>query len=185
MKKRMRLSLIAAVGILFAQNAFAEGGTVGFVDVTRLLKESMGVQGMIMQHDKIAKKYEADIEKEQRALIRKEREIQESEPTASRAEMGKKIDEFEKEKKEFQEKVQLIATQIKENTDSALREFQEKAVNPVVREIAKERGFDAVANLNTAVYVSPAVDLTDEVIERVNKKMPKLDFPKVKTTSKK
>ena len=68
---------------------------------------------------------------------------------------------------------------MQKNYVEAALSFKEKAINPVVLELAKEKDFDAVMNAADAFYIDEKLNVTAEAIKRINKKMPKLDLKKV------
>ena len=57
-----------------------------------------------------------------------------------------------------------------QQTQTELRSSFEKQVTPVVEEIAKEKGLHAVfaADLGVTLYVNPALDISGEVIKRLD-----------------
>lgn len=184
MKKMMRLTVFTAVGLLFSQSAFA-AEKIGFVDLGKLMQESTAYQGFMMQREKEFKNVSATLEKERKALAEKEKEIAEEGNGLSKAELGEKLDALENEKKEFLTKLTQTEAKLRENTEQGLKKIQDKAITPVMNALAKEHEFDAILNVNTALYVSDDVNVTDEAVKQVNKKLPKLDFPKVKTSAEK
>ena len=97
----------------------------------------------------------------------------------SKAELGIKLDSIDKAERELQEKAQKAGQELQEEFANALISFKEKAVNPVVKELAKEKGFDAIVDARIAFYFDDDLDMTKQAIERVNKKMPKIDIKKV------
>lgn len=183
MKKMMRLTVFTAVGLLFAQSAFASNEKIGFVDLGKLMQESTAYQGFMMQREKEFKNVSASLEKERKALADKEKEIAENGNELSKAELGEKLDRLENEKKEFLAKLSQTEAKLRENTEQGLKKIQDKAITPVMEALAKEYEFDAILNVNTALYVGSDVNVTDEAVKQVNKKLPKLDFPKVKTSA--
>ncbi|CCZ22689.1 outer membrane chaperone Skp (OmpH) [Acetobacter sp. CAG:977] len=180
MKKMMRLSVLCAAGILFSQTAFAADEKIGFVDLGKLMQESTAYQGFMMQREKEFKSVSASLDKEQKALAEKERKIAEDGNDSSKAELGKKLDKLDKEKKEFGAKIANAELKLREYTEQGLKKIQDEAITPVMASLAKEHDFDAILNVNTALYVSDKVNVTEEAVKQINEKLPKLDFPKIK-----
>ena len=82
-------------------------------------------------------------------------------------------------RKEEWEKAQKAGSKLQEEFANALISFKENAITPVVNELAKEKGFSAIVDARTAFYMDDKLDVTKQAIERVNKKMPKIDIKKV------
>ena len=103
----------------------------------------------------------------------------------SQAEVGKRIDALRVELETYKQQREEFAKQMQDALLKSLKEIQDKAVTPVLKEIAKEKGYTAILNLNQALYVDPKNDVTDEVITKVNAKLPKVEMPKINISAKK
>lgn len=181
MKKQIRLSILAAAGILLAQTAFAADGTrIGFINDPQLAQESTALQGLQMQRDKLLASLKVEVEKEALEIISQKRELQEQNQSLSKAELGEKLDEIDKAERNLQERAQKAAAELQKNYIEAALSFKDKAINPVVKELAKEKDFNAIINAGNAFYIDEDLDVTQEAIKRMNKKMPKIEMKKVK-----
>lgn len=181
MKKQIRLSILAAAGILLAQTASAADATrIGFINDPRLAQESTALQGLQMQRDKLLASLKVDVEKEAMEIISQKRELQEQEQNLSKAELGEKLDAIDKAERNLQERAQKAAAELQKNYIEAALSFKDKAINPVVKELAKEKDFNAIINAGNAFYIDEDLDVTEEAIKRMNKKMPKIEMKKVK-----
>lgn len=179
MKKQIRLSMLVLAGIFFADAALAADGKIGFINDPQLAQESTALQGLQMQRDNLVTSLKTQVEKEATAIVEKRKELAEQEKTLSKAELGEKLDEIEKAEVDLQQRAQKAGAELQENFTKALIEFKEKTINPVVRELAKEKGFSAIINAASAFYMDTELDVTEEAIARMNKKTPKMEFKKV------
>lgn len=181
MKKQIRLSILAAAGILLAQTAYAADATrIGFINDPQLAQESTALQGLQMQRDKLLASLKVDVEKEAMEIISQKRELQEQEQNLSKAELGERLDVIDKAERNLQERAQKAAAELQKNYIDAALSFKDKAINPVVKELAKEKDFNAIINAGNAFYIDEDLDVTQEAIKRMNKKMPKIEMKKVK-----
>lgn len=178
MKNTMRLSVLAVAGVLFAHGALAADEKIGFVDLGRLMQESTAYQGFVMQQEKEAKSLSSRLEQERADLIRQEKEITSSQNGLSKAELGEKLDALDAAKKEWMAKAAEAEAGLRESREKGLKKIQEDAINPVMKSLAEKHGFSAILNLNMAFYVDDSVNVTDEAVKQVNKKLPKLDLSK-------
>ncbi len=176
MKKRIGLS-VALACMLFAQTAVA--GKIGFINDPELAQKSTALQGLQMQREKILAVMKIDLEKELNDILEQKKELEEKSAQLSKEEVGKRLDAIEKSEKDLQVRAQTAANQLQKNFVEAALSFKEKAIQPVVKELAKEKKFDAILNSANAFYVDDTFDVTEEAIKRVNKKMPKLELKKV------
>ena len=188
MNKKMRFSMMVVAGILMAGNVYAADAKIGFINVNQLASKSTAAAGLQMQYEKTMKSFIEWVQQVQAVLAEKEKAIADSEKKLSRAELGKKVDEYASEKEAYQRQVSKLELQIKENYNTAMQKFLDEGLTPVTEKLAKERKFDAVLNQSVALYISKEANLTEDAIEMVNEKMPKIDMPKIdaaKSTSSK
>ncbi len=176
MKKEL---LLVMMGVLLTSSVHAAETKIGFINDAALAQQSTALQGLQLQRDKMIASLKAQVEKEAQAIIDRKKELAEQEKDLSKAELGIKLDSIDKAERELQEKAQKAGQELQEEFANALISFKEKAINPVVKELAKEKGFSAIVDARTAFYMDDKLDVTKQAIERVNKKMPKIDIKKV------
>lgn len=176
MKKGLCLS-VALACVFFADTAFA--GKIGFINDPELARKSTALQGLQMQREKMLGILKADLDKEAGKILEQKQKLEEEKTELSNEELGKRLDSIGREERNLQQRAQNAAAELQKNFVEAALSFKEKAINPVVLELAKEKNFDAVLNAADAFYVDEELNVTDEAIKRVNKKMPKLDLKKV------
>lgn len=176
MKKEL---LLVMTGVLLTTSVRAAETKIGFINDAALAQQSTALQGLQLQRDKMIASLKAEIEKEAQAIINRKKELAEQEKDLSKAELGIKLDSIDKAERELQEKAQKAGSKLQEEFANALISFKENAITPVVNELAKEKGFSAIVDARTAFYMDDKLDVTKQAIERVNKKMPKIDIKKV------
>lgn len=176
MNKKIGLSLALAC-IFFANEALAE--KMGFINDPKLVQKSTALQGLQVQRDKMLALLKIDFEKEAQDIMNQKQELREEQASLSQEEVGKRLDVINKAENDLKERVNNAGAELQKNYLDAVTAFKEKALNPVVKELAEENKFDAVLNTANAFYVKDELDITDEAIERVNKKMPKIELKKV------
>ncbi|MBR4927026.1 MAG: OmpH family outer membrane protein, partial [Alphaproteobacteria bacterium] len=88
----------------------------------------------------------------------------------------KAVDELQKKAIELQEKYQKEAAKIMMATNSATEQIDNLALEQT-QAVAKEQGYDVVLAMPVTLYVSETVDMTDAVIQALNKKAVKINYP--------
>lgn len=177
MKKTMITALTLAIGLLASAQAKAQN--IGFVDMTLLERKMTAYQGIIAQRDKTVKAYTKKFQEIEQKLKEEEMSIGADKDKLSQAEVGKRIDAFKAKVETFRAQQEEFAKQMQNALLTALKEIQDEAVTPVLKEVALKKKYDAILNLNQALYVDPKNDVTDYVISKVNAKLPKVDMPKI------
>ena len=173
---RIQLSVLAAAAALFAGAASAE-----------MKIASVRVDEVILQSDtfKAAReKFNAEFEKRKKEL---ESSIKNFQDDAKKYERDKDImspDERAKKEKDLTARqVDLQYAQQKFNDDASSRdrEFQKELVaklKDAIDAVAKEKGLDVI--VRDPLYATPASDITDEVLKRMQAAAGTGDKPKSK-----
>ena len=158
MKKGIGLS-IALACIFFAGAAKAE--KIGFINDPELAQKSTALQGLQMQRDKILAVLKVDLEKELKEIFDKKQKLEEESAKLSKAEVGKRLDAIDKAEKDLQARAQAAAAELQKNFVEAAVSFKEKAINPVIKDLAEENDFDAILNSANAFYVDEKLNVTE------------------------
>lgn len=167
------------VGMLMVYSANA--GQVGFINDQRLAHEAVALQGLQQEFEDNKSSLNNELNKEVEVIVKEKRELQEKEASKSlsNAELGQKMDEIAKKEQNLQQRAQDAGQKLQREFTDALLKFKEEAINPIVKDMAKERGFDAVIDARSAFFIEDGLDVTDEAISRINEKMPKIGMKKV------
>lgn len=170
-----RLMAVAALGFfLVATSAQAAELSFGVIDMSRVMKESDAAKGIFKELDSKRGEYQKQVQKEEDALRTAEQEILKQKDKMSE-------DEFKKARAGFEEKLIAAQKQVqtrKKTLDDALNTSIDKLRAAAAKEtaaVAKEKGYAAVFTQDAVMLAEPGLDLTDEVVKRLNastKKIP-------------
>lgn len=153
---------------------------VAVVDYQRLLKQSAAGRHVHRQIDNYRKSFQAEVKREEEALRDVEEKLKRERDTLSAS-------EFQKRKRNFEERVIALQRRAQDSMRALDRSFQESMsklhnrVLPLVEDISGKQGYNVVIDRSKVVIVLKTRDLTDEVIAVLNKKIPKLKVPKPTT----
>ena len=165
---------LAALSLFAAPAVFAaDATTVVALDRTRLIAQSAAGKSIQAQLQSIGKSVEAELEPEAKGLEAELESIQTlgkgltMEQLKGRADIKAKVDSLNKRKNAFDQKrakrtQEVIATQNKADEDF------EKAAQPILSEIIKERGAQLVVDLREVVFVDPKIDITQDAITKLD-----------------
>lgn len=168
----MRLfALLAAIFTfsLFATEARAETA-IGVVDLQRILSESEAGKSVQTQLKNQREKLNNDITALEKTIIEQEKAL---------AKQSKELPaaEFEVKKKEFEAKFIGAREEAKKKrgaADAAMKgalQSLQLEIDRVVAAISEERKFDLVISRNNVVIVSKQLDITEDVLKRLNDKI--------------
>jgi outer membrane protein len=125
-----------------------------------LTKCDLGVQALKDIDAKFAdrKKMMAATQQELRTL---------QEEVKSAGEKSPKFKEFQTMLNKFREDDQKFRQDVSQDEAQKIKPIAEK-VNKILADYAKEKGLQGIQEKSTYVYLDPAMDVTDEIIKRVN-----------------
>ena len=178
--KRRRILLAAAVACAaFSSNAGAQEKkqniVVAVVDTQKILRSAIAVKGLVKQRDAVVKRFRAEAVREQNRLRRAYAQLDRQCAARSiqwcRRERIKLSDQVNQIRRLNQIRRQQVARSWQASVAKVLNE-----IGTVVKAMSIERGLTLVMLRRNLVHYSPEYDITDEVLKRLNKAMPKLKF---------
>ncbi len=185
MLKFRKYVAIAAVGVVTLASTPAFATEFGMVDMQELSKKSTAIASLNKQVEEANAKKTTDAQEKDKALAKEGEEIKKQRNVLAQ-------DAFAKKAQEFDDKVKKIRGEFEERTRvlqaayaTALNQAQ-KVTLEIVKGLADQKKIDAVLPKGGLLYAKDSMDITDEVVKELNKKLPdvKLDLAKAKEDSK-
>ncbi|MFH1158136.1 MAG: OmpH family outer membrane protein [Pseudomonadota bacterium] len=140
----------------------------GVIDMSKVMQTTSAAKDIFSQLDGRRKEYQVQISAEEEALRAAGQEIEKLKDTFSK-------NEFDKKRREFEEKVaagQKLVNDRKQILDEAfnnsMKNLRDKAA-AIVADVAREKGYSVVFTQDAVMLSVPGFDMTDIVIERLNK----------------
>lgn len=177
MKKIFATIALAAALLVMPVAAHAQDKalTFGVIDMSRVMKETDAAKGILSAFEGKRSEYEKQIQKEGDSLAQLEKDI-----IAKKSKLSE--EEFNKARKEFEEKLvnaQKMVQERKKTLDKGMTDGVNKLraeAAKITADVAKERGYSAVLTQEAVVLAEPTLDVTDEVVKRLNAKVKKIDI---------
>lgn len=195
------VATIAGAG-LFAIKGFSGGATLSkaVADISPNAVSAADVKIAIIRMDAIQQKasvlenlrkqreqYETELksslEKTQKALEKEKAEIEKSQDLLSREALQKRVVEYQQKVANFQRTVTEKAQAIDIAFQKSLIEIQEKHLDGIVNAIIKKKSLTMVFDgrfVRIGENAAPALDITDDVVSALNKKITKVQMDKPK-----
>lgn len=146
---------------------------IAILDVERVLTQSDAGKTALKQITEQRKRYQDEISKAEDQLRTEERELVQQRSTLAAEAFDEKRRAFERRVQDTQRMVQQRSGTI----DSMMRSAREqigKAALAALQELINERGFNVVLDRKQIVATDPGLEVTDEVLARVNKRLPSI-----------
>lgn len=173
--KRSYLYLSAMVlALACTPAAHAEGGLIAVVNVQQIMQDSAAAKSATTQLKDKQKSFQDEIKKKDDALQKEEKELVKQKDALSQEAFEKKAHAFRNKVTDVQKEVQSKKALLDNAYGRALGEIQ-KVTSEIIADLAKEKGFSVAIPTSQLLYADNKIDISAEVLERLNKKLPKLN----------
>lgn len=168
---RSKIGVIVIIAVfLFCISAYAED-KVGYINVQRTVSETNLGKEARAQIEKLTTQRNKEIEEKNKELESLNNKLlaerQKKNPDLSK--IRELIDEIQQKDKELKRFVADAREELTKMDRELANEILQKA-DPVLREIAKKRGYSIIIkDPNALAYLDSKVDITEEVIKELNK----------------
>jgi outer membrane protein len=176
---------LAALSLLAAPAAFAaDATTVVALDRARLVAQSAAGKSIQTQLQAIGKTVDAELEPEAKGLEAELTAIQTlgkgltMEQLQGRTDIKTRVESLNKRKNAFDLKRQKRTQEVIATQNKADEDF-EKAAQPILSQIIKERGAQLVVDLREVVFVDPKIDITQDAITKMDAAVKNIPVAKV------
>ena len=166
--KKLMVAVVVLVSLMFTANAQAQT-RVGVVDADQVIYESAKGKAFLKELESFAKQKEEEIKR-----VVSEAQALQNEYKSKLASLSEdKRVEMEKQLGDYQIRVKRMQDDAKREMNIKQQEGFERfrsILQPIVEAMAKEKGLDVVFSRGQSgiVYLSPAVDMTPEVIKKLD-----------------
>jgi outer membrane protein len=146
---------------------------VAVIDYERVLRDAAAAQSIRKQIEARRKAYQEEISKEEQRLHEADKAFAEQRSVLSAEAFAEKRSEFEREVAEVQRLVQERRRELDRLSAAALNEVK-RALIEIVTSLAEERGFNLVLSSSEVLFFARTLDLTEEVLAKLDAKLPEL-----------
>lgn len=171
---RNSLAIIIASSAIAATGAIAQDKpSIAVLNIQSIMKDSSAAKSVKSQLDSKQKAYQAELSKKEEKLQKDDQALAKQRGVLSKEEFEKKVQSFKKEYSATQKEVQSKKNKLDKAFAQSLADIQ-KAVTDIVAGISKERGYVMVVPTSQILYADPALDISAEVLTKLNEKLPDL-----------
>lgn len=157
---------------LLSINAFADQGqSLAYVDMQKVLLESIVGKAAKNDLDNEIKKMEAKLSLQGKEIAKMDQELQKQASVLSKKSLADKADQLEQKKKSFEREVKDQREIFAQKNNRMIKEILEE-INKLMSDIAEEQKVDFIVERDPRIvlYINKSLDLTDQVIAELNKK---------------
>lgn len=147
---------------------------VAVVNVQDIMREATAAKSVREQMEAKQKAYQSEIAKKEESLQKEDQELAKQKSALSK-------EAFESKVKTFRDKATNAQKDVAEKKASLDRAFEhaiaqiQKTVEGIIADMAKEKGFNVAIPTSQILYAEPSMDISSEVLSRLNQKLPRVD----------
>lgn len=149
---------------------------VAVVDYQRLLREAKAAQSIRTQIEARRTRYQEEIRTEEKRLVEQEKELARQRGVLSTEAFAQKRAAFEQDAARVQRMVQERRRELDAVSSAAYAELR-NAIIEVVGGLAKDREFNLVLPSSAVLLFSPQLDLTEEALTQLDRRLPDVPVP--------
>jgi outer membrane protein len=170
---------VAAVAMLtFTSAAQAADATAGnliaVVNIQQVMRDATAAQNVREQLESKQKAFQAEISKKEEQLQKEDQELGKKRSVLSKTAFEEKARAFRNKATEVQKEVQGKKALLDNAFEHSITEIQ-KVVTEIIATLAKEKGFSVAIPTSQILYSDSKLDISGDVLTRLNQKLPKLD----------
>jgi outer membrane protein len=155
---------------LLATPAFAETN-VGVVNVAKIMQTSKAATSVRSQLQAKQKAFQGELDAKEKALLAEDQALVKSKDSTDKAAFEKKVKDFREKAATEQRAVQGKKAALDKAFAGALEDIQ-KNVLEITKAVAAEKKLNLVVSSAQVLYADSALDVTDEVLKRLDSKLP-------------
>ena len=149
------------------------------IDMKLVLSKSSAFTTLQKQIQTLEKNYKEEIQSEENLLKKEQEKLVAQKSVLSAEEFKEKEDLFKQKVNKIQGKVEKIRRELESTMAKGMQLIQKEAVIHM-KEIAKKEGYLLVFDANTTVISADRINISNIVVEKLNKSLPKITVEKKK-----
>ena len=158
-------------------SAFAEtiypNTSIAIVDLNLILSDSKAAKDATKQFDIIQKTTEDEMVSSDKKMLDERNKLIEQQSVIAPEAFELKAKDYEKKLQDYQSEKQLKLRKLEGALQNARNKILEN-VKPILEELSKELGVTVILEKNTVLLSASNMDITNDVIKKLNKKLPKI-----------
>ena len=149
------------------------------IDMKLVLAKSSAFSTLQKEIQKLEKNYKEEIKSEEDLLRKEQEQLAAQKSVLSNDQFKEKEDSFKQKVNKTQGKVEKIRRQLESTMAKGMQVIQQEAVKHM-KEIAKKEGYLLVFDANTTVISADRINISNLVVEKLNKSLPTIKIEKKK-----
>jgi outer membrane protein len=168
--KKLLVAALASLSLLAAAPAMADTN-VGVVNVAKIMQSSKAATSVRSQLQARQKTFQSELDAKEKQLMAEDQALVKERNSADKAAFEKKVKDFREKAAKEQRDVQAKKASLDKAFAQALEDIQ-KNVLDITKQVAAEKKLNLVLSNAQVLYSDASQDITDEVLKRLDAKLP-------------
>lgn len=168
------LLLITLAALNFSSPSFAEDAPkIAIVNIQKIMRDSKAATSVRDQLKNKQSSFQTELDNKEKELQKEDQELVKQRANLAQDAFNQKVNSFRQKANQARQEIQNKRAQLDKGFSSALTQIQNTTIG-IITEIAKEKNIDLVLTGSTVLYANQEMDITEEVLSRLNKKVPSI-----------
>jgi outer membrane protein len=154
--------------------ASANATNVAILDIENIVKNSLVMKDIQGKISKKQTEFQKEIDKKQSQLEAENKKLESKKSILAEDAYAKEQATFDKKVGELRDHLEKRQNSLKKASAESLSKVNEK-IKEIIVELSKEKKFDIVIPSSQTLYYDETIDISSEVLKRLNKKITKVD----------
>ncbi len=173
----MKLKSLVFTTVMTGAMAFAAASyaadTIAYVNIQEIMRDSTAAKSVKDQLENKQKSFQSEMAKKEEELQKEDQSLGKQRSVLAPEAFEKKVKEFKAKATAAQKDAQAKRDELYKASSSSLNEIQ-KAVFEIVSKMSKDKGYSAVLPASELLYADPKLDITKDVLTKLNGALPKV-----------
>ncbi|TQV79393.1 OmpH family outer membrane protein [Denitrobaculum tricleocarpae] len=161
-----------------AQDETTKPAIIGVLDTQKVLRDSIAMRSLSQQIEARRNSFQEELRKQEDALRAADQELARQRSILSPEAFAEKRSQLEQQVSSLQRQVQTRRKELDRVYGEAVKQVQGALVS-IAQKIASERQLDLVLPKTAVVLVRNDMEITDEVVKRLNETLTEVTVPSV------
>ncbi|MBM3580002.1 MAG: OmpH family outer membrane protein [Alphaproteobacteria bacterium] len=170
----MKKYFLAFAALSFIASFNVEAAGTGIIDVEKIIKESSAMRDIQAKIGKKQDDYQKEVSKKQDELEVEQKRIEAKKSVLSQEAFEAETMKFEKKFDDIKTFIDKKQNSLKKASLEAMSKVNDK-IKDIITDISKEKELDIIMPASQTLYYDDKLDITEEVLNRLNKKITKVD----------
>ena len=166
-----KIVLAALTALALASSPALADSNLGVVNVAKIMQDSKAATSVRNQLQAKQKAFQSELDSTEKDLLAEDQGLVKQKDKVEKDAFDKKVKAFREKDATAQRQVQEKKGQLDKAFAASLEEIQ-KNVLDIVKQVSAEKKLTLVVSSAQVLYGDPSLDITDEVLKRLDSKLP-------------